>query len=203
MEQLPIRRALLSATDKTGLAELGRFLSEYGVELVSTGGTYRNLAEAGLKVTAVSDVTGFPEVLGGRVKTLHPHIHAGILADKDNPEHVSSLRELGIAPFDLVCVNLYDFAGALERGLNDQELVEEIDIGGPTLLRAAAKNYHSLAVLPDPSFYTRFQGEMRDRSGGVGLTLRKELAAYTFSMISRYDRLIAEGLEGPAEVSGT
>jgi len=196
MEQLPIRRALLSATDKTGLADLGRFLTECGVELVSTGGTYKTLAEAGLEVTAVSEVTGFPEVLGGRVKTLHPHIHAGILADKDNPEHHKSLEKLGIAPFDLVCVNLYDFAGALERELSDQELVEEIDIGGPTLLRAAAKNYHSLAVLPDPSFYSRFQSELRDSEGGIGLAFRKELAAYTFSMISRYDRLIAEGLQG-------
>ncbi|MEF8822564.1 MAG: IMP cyclohydrolase [Desulfohalobiaceae bacterium] len=196
MEQLPIRRALLSATDKTGLADLGRFLAECGVELVSTGGTYKTLAEAGLAVTPVSEVTGFPEVLGGRVKTLHPHIHAGILADKDNPEHLKSLEELGITPFDLVCVNLYDFAGALEKGLSAQELVEEIDIGGPTLLRAAAKNYHSLAVLPDPSFYSRFQSELRDSEGSIGLAFRKELATYTFSMISRYDRLIGEGLQG-------
>jgi phosphoribosylaminoimidazolecarboxamide formyltransferase/IMP cyclohydrolase len=201
MEQLPIQRALLSATDKTGLAELGRFLSECGVELVSTGGTYKTLVEAGLTVTPVSDVTGFPEILGGRVKTLHPRIHAGILANKDDPEHLRALDEMGIAAFDLVCVNLYDFAGALEKGLTDQHLVEEIDIGGPTLLRAAAKNYHSLAVLPDPSFYSRFQSELRDKEGNIGLALRKELAAYTFSMVSRYDRLIATGLGGPQETS--
>jgi len=201
MEQLPIQRALLSATDKTGLSELGQFLSDHGVEMVSTGGTYKTLVQAGLAVTPVSDVTGFPEILGGRVKTLHPHIHAGILADKDDPEHLRSLDELGIPPFDLVCVNLYDFAGALEKGLKDQDLVEEIDIGGPTLLRAAAKNYHSLAVLPDPSFYSRFQAELRNRGGNVGLALRKELAAYTFSMVSRYDRLIATGLGGPQDTS--
>ena len=201
MEQLPIKRALLSATDKTGLADLGRFLTEYGVELVSTGGTLKTLAEAGLSVTQVSEVTGFPEVLGGRVKTLHPRIHAGVLADKDDPEHMESLEELDIAPFDLVCVNLYDFAGALEKGLEERELVEEIDIGGPTLLRAAAKNYHSLAVLPDPSFYSRFQSELQSREGHVGLPLRRELAAYTFSMVSRYDRLIAEGLGGAANTA--
>jgi phosphoribosylaminoimidazolecarboxamide formyltransferase/IMP cyclohydrolase len=201
MDQLPIKRALLSATDKTGLDELGRFLAEFGVELVSTGGTYKALTAAGLTVTPVSEVTGFPEIMGGRVKTLHPRIHAGVLADKDNPEHLSSLEELGIAPFDLVCVNLYDFAGALQRGLNDRDLVEEIDIGGPTLLRAAAKNYHSLAVLPDPSFYSRFQAELRSREGSIGLSLRKELAAYTFSMVSRYDRLISEGLGGTEERS--
>ncbi|MCF8030446.1 MAG: IMP cyclohydrolase [Desulfohalobiaceae bacterium] len=201
MERLPVKRALLSATNKSGLTELGGFLAEYGVELVSTGGTYRTLSEAGLAVTPVKEVTGFPEVLGGRVKTLHPHIHAGILADKDDPEHIRALKELDIAPFDLICVNLYDFAGALERGLQDKELVEEIDIGGPTLLRAAAKNYHSVAVLPDTSFYSRFQSEMRDLEGSIGLGLRKELAAYTFSMISRYDRLIATGLGGSEDVS--
>lgn len=194
MDKLSINRALISVTDKSGITDLGKSLSELGVELVSTGGTYKQLFNAGLEVTQVSDITGFPEVLGGRVKTLHPHIHAGIMADKDSQEHMQSLEKMGIQPFDLVCVNLYDFAGALERNLSDKELVEEIDIGGPTLLRAAAKNFHSLCVLPDPSFYQTFLQEMKENNNLVGLAFRKEAAAYAFSMTSLYDSMIARGL---------
>ena len=131
MDFLPIRRALLSVTHKDGLAEFATFLHANGVELVSTGGTLKFLENAGLPVTAVSDVTGFPEILGGRVKTLHPHIHGGILADKDNPEHLAVLKEKGIKAFDLICVNLYDFESALAKGLKPCEAIEEIDIGGP------------------------------------------------------------------------
>ena len=148
MDMLPIRRAILSVTDKTGLVEFATFLSQNGVELVSTGGTMKALQAAGLPVTAVSDVTGFPEILGGRVKTLHPKIHGGILANKDIPEHMATLEEKEIKPFDLVCVNLYDFAGAVERKLSLEQAVEEIDIGGPCMIRAAAKNFHSILVLP-------------------------------------------------------
>ena len=153
MDMLPIRRAILSVTDKTGLVEFATFLSQNGVELVSTGGTMKALQAAGLPVTAVSDVTGFPEILGGRVKTLHPKIHGGILANKDIPEHMATLEEKEIKPFDLVCVNLYDFAGAVERKLSLEQAVEEIDIGGPCMIRAAAKNFHSILVLPGTKWY--------------------------------------------------
>ena len=162
MDMLPIRRAILSVTDKTGLVEFATFLSQNGVELVSTGGTMKALQAAGLPVTAVSDVTGFPEILGGRVKTLHPKIHGGILANKDIPEHMATLEEKEIKPFDLVCVNLYDFAGAVERKLSLEQAVEEIDIGGPCMIRAAAKNFHSILVLPGTKWYATAMQEMKE-----------------------------------------
>lgn len=167
MDMLPIRRAILSVTDKTGLVEFATFLSQNGVELVSTGGTMKALQAAGLPVTAVSDVTGFPEILGGRVKTLHPKIHGGILANKDIPEHMATLEEKEIKPFDLVCVNLYDFAGAVERKLSLEQAVEEIDIGGPCMIRAAAKNFHSILVLPGTKWYaTAMPGDEGTRHEG-------------------------------------
>ncbi|THB70807.1 MAG: IMP cyclohydrolase [Desulfovibrio sp.] len=192
MDSLPIRRAILSVTDKSGLVDLARFLVDGGVELVSTGGTKKVIAEAGLPVAAVSDVTGFPEILGGRVKTLHPHIHAGILVDKDQDEHIRTLEELGIAPFDLIVVNLYNFALAAERGLDLKAAVEEIDIGGPTMLRAAAKNFHSVLVAPEPGVYLRIMQELGDNEYCAGLELRREMAAATFSATSRYDAMITE-----------
>ncbi len=191
MEQLAIKRALLSVTDKTGLNELGIFLVEHGVELVSTGGTCAFLESEGLPVTKVSSVTNFPEILGGRVKTLHPHIHGGILADKDNAEHMQSLDELSIKSFDLICVNLYDFAGAVERKLSLLQAVEEIDIGGPCMLRAAAKNYHSVLVLPAPNCYVEGMSEMRKNKMHVGLEIRKTMAIRTFEATSRYDALVS------------
>lgn len=194
MDMLPIRRAIISVTDKSGVVEFAAFLKEHGVELVSTGGTKRALQESGLDVTSVSDVTGFPEIMNGRVKTLHPHIHAGVLADKDNPEHLETLKELGIATFDLICVNLYEFEKAKDMGLSAQELVEHIDIGGPTMLRASAKNYHSILVAPDPADYARIMDEMRTNNGGVGLELRREMAAKTFAATSHYDNMIATSL---------
>jgi len=193
MELLPIRRAILSVTDKSGLAEFATFLSGQGVELISTGGTHKKLVAAGLKVSSVSDVTGFPEILGGRVKTLHPRVHAGILADKDNPGHLLTLGELAIAAFDMVCVNLYNFADAASKGLDLKNAVEEIDIGGPCMLRAAAKNFHSVIVVPDPSYYARIQAEIAAK-GGVTLELRRELAAETFRRVSAYDDMIARYL---------
>jgi len=138
MQRLPIRRALLSVTDKTDLLEFARFLHKAGVRLISTGGTRRVLAEADLPVTAVSELTGFPEILNGRVKTLHPRIHGPLLADKSNPDHLETLLKLDLEPLDLVCVNLYNFAHALEQGMDMRACVEHIDIGGPCLLRAAA-----------------------------------------------------------------
>lgn len=193
MDNIPIRRAILSVTDKSGLADFAAFLSSKGVELVSTGGTQKALEAAGLKVTAVSEVTGFPEILGGRVKTLHPKIHAGILACKDKPDHMATLAEKGIRPFDLVCVNLYDFAGAVERRLSLEQAVEEIDIGGPCMLRAAAKNFHSVLVLPSPQWYRDAMREM-EKDGTVSLSFRQAMASRAFEATSRYDALITSYL---------
>ena len=192
MELLPVRRAILSVTNKSGLVRFAEFLSKkWKVSFVSTGGTMQTLENAGLSVTAVSSVTGFPEILGGRVKTLHPNIHAGILADKDRPEHLATLAEKGIEAFDLVCVNLYDFAGAVERKLSLAEAVEEIDIGGPCMIRAAAKNFHSVLVAPGPEWYDTIMEEMDANNGCVGLALRRRLASRAFSETSRYDALIS------------
>lgn len=197
MEFLPIKRALLSVTHKDGLKEFATFLHEQGVELVSTGGTMKFLQEAGLPVTAVDSVTGFPEILNGRVKTLHPRIHGGILADKDNPAHLETLKEHNIEPFDLVCVNLYDFATALQKKLPVRNMVEEIDIGGPCLMRATAKNFHSMLILPDPSFYAQAKEEILSGEG-VSLSFRKKMSARTFSITSQYDAMISLYLEGVA-----
>jgi len=194
MEFLPIKRAILSVTDKTGLVEFASFLAGNGVEIVSTGGTMRVLAQNGVPVTAVSDVTGFPEILDGRVKTLHPKIHAGILAKKDNPGHIQTLADLEIRPFDLVCVNLYDFSGAVERKLTLEQAVEEIDIGGPCLLRAAAKNFHSILVLPSPQWYEPARDEMQIHSMSVSLEFRQVMASRAFDSTSRYDALISSYL---------
>ena len=193
MDILPIRRAILSVTDKSGLVEFATFLTSRGVELVSTGGTQKALEAAGLPVTAVSTVTGFPEILGGRVKTLHPKIHAGILANKDEPQHMQTLAEKGIRPFDLVCVNLYDFAGAVERHLSLEQAVEEIDIGGPCMLRASAKNFHSILVLPSPQWYTAAMEEL-EKDTPVGLEFRQIMASRAFEATSRYDALITSYL---------
>ena len=193
MDILPIRRAILSVTDKSGLVEFATFLTSRGVELISTGGTQKALEAAGLPVTAVSTVTGFPEILGGRVKTLHPKIHAGILANKDEPTHMQTLAEKGIRPFDLVCVNLYDFAGSVERHLSLEQAVEEIDIGGPCMLRAAAKNFHSILVLPSPQWYTAAMEEM-EKDTTVGLEFRQVMASRAFEATSRYDALITSYL---------
>jgi len=191
MELLPIKRALLSVTNKAGLPELARFLHAAGVELVSTGGTRKLLVESGLPVTAVSDVTGFPEILNGRVKTLHPAIHGGILADKDKPEHMATLADHRIAPFDMVVVNLYAFENALAKGLPLADMVEEIDIGGPTLLRASAKNFNSILVVPDPAFYPEVMDTLAQNAMQAPLPLRQKTAAATFRKTSIYDDAIA------------
>lgn len=194
MQSLSIKRALVSVTHKDGLDSFAPFLHERGVELVSTGGTLKYLQGLGLPVTPVSDVTGFPEILNGRVKTLHPRIHGGILADKDNPAHLETLKEHAIAPFDLVCVNLYDFSSALEKKLPVRDMVEEIDIGGPCLIRASAKNFHSILVLSDPALYDAARQEIA--SGSVSLAFRMRAAQTAFAHTSRYDAMIAEWLMG-------
>jgi phosphoribosylaminoimidazolecarboxamide formyltransferase/IMP cyclohydrolase len=197
------RRALLSVSDKSGLADLGRGLVDFGFELVSTGGTARALREAGLPVTDVAAVTGAPEMLDGRVKTLHPRVHAGILADRRLADHRRQLTAAGIAPFDLVVVNLYPFAAAAERpGITPDELVEEIDIGGPSMVRAAAKNHESVAIVTSPDRYGAVLDALRT-TGAVPLDLRRELAIEAFRHTAAYDARIAAvlperiGVEAP------
>lgn len=196
MEFLPIKRALLSVTDKTGLAPFAKFLTDGGANLISTGGTYSALKSAGLPVTQVSEVTGFPEIMDGRVKTLHPRIHGGILADKDNPAHLAQLGGLGIETFDLICVNLYNFAEAAQKGLDLRAAIEQIDIGGPCMLRAAAKNFHSILVVPHAKFYPEVEKTLRENGGKAPLELRRQMAAATFAATSAYDAMIAEYLGG-------
>ena len=190
MDLLPIHRAILSVTDKTGLVEFAKFLVDNGVELVSTGGTMKCLKEGGLPVKAVSDVTGFPEILGGRVKTLHPMIHGGILCNKDLPEQLEPVKKMGITPVDLVCVNLYNFAGAVSRHLSLELAVEEIDIGGPCMLRAAAKNYHSVLVVPGVEWYEPAMEDLKEHNMCSSLEFRQLMASRTFDATSRYDALI-------------
>lgn len=194
MDMLPVKRGILSVTDKSGLAQFAAELAGFGVELVSTGGTRKMLLDSGLEVKSVSDLTGFPEIMGGRVKTLHPGVHGGVLADKDNPEHLSTLEEHGIGTIDMICVNLYNFAKAVSEGQDLKNAVEQIDIGGPTMLRAAAKNFHSVLVVPNPAHYPRIIEEMKANNGCVSLKLRKELAAETFALVSEYDSMIAKYL---------
>ena len=190
MDLLPIRRAILSVTDKSGLAEFAGFLAENGVELVSTGGTMKALQAAGLPVKPVSDVTGFPEILGGRVKTLHPKIHGGILCNKDLPEHLETLKQMDIVPVDLVCVNLYNFAGAVSRKLSLEQAVEELDIGGPCMIRAAAQNYHSVLVVPSPEWYGPAIEDLKAHGMRSSLEFRQAMASRAFDATSRYDALI-------------
>jgi phosphoribosylaminoimidazolecarboxamide formyltransferase/IMP cyclohydrolase len=188
------RRALLSVSDKAGLAELGRGLVDRGYELVSTGGTARTLRDAGLAVIDVSAVTGFPEILDGRVKTLHPAIHAGILADGRQAAHREALVQRGVAPFDVVVVNLYPFAAAADRpGITLDELVEEIDIGGPSLVRAAAKNHASVAIVTSPTRYDEVLAAL-DKPGGIPPGLRAALAVEAFRHTAAYDARIAAEL---------
>ncbi|HET7665793.1 MAG TPA: bifunctional phosphoribosylaminoimidazolecarboxamide formyltransferase/IMP cyclohydrolase [Mycobacterium sp.] len=185
----PIRRALISVYDKTGLAELARGLHDAGVDIVSTGSTAKTIAGAGVPVTPVEQVTGFPEVLDGRVKTLHPHVHAGLLADLRKPEHVSALADLGIAAFELVVVNLYPFTETVASGAGVDECVEQIDIGGPSMVRAGAKNHPSVAVVVDPLGYDGVLAAVR--AGGFTLDERKRLASLAFRHTAEYDVAVA------------
>jgi len=196
------RRALLSVSDKTGLADLGRGLVARGFELISTGGTARALREAGLPVTDVAAVTGFPEMLDGRVKTLHPRVHAGLLADRRRADHRGALAAAGIAPFELVVVNLYPFAEAARRpGLDLDGLVEEIDIGGPSMVRAAAKNHASVAIVTSPARYADVLAAL-DAEGGVPLGLRSALAVEAFRHTAAYDARIAAELPCRMDAAG-
>ncbi|GGY02802.1 bifunctional phosphoribosylaminoimidazolecarboxamide formyltransferase/IMP cyclohydrolase [Streptomyces djakartensis] len=185
----PLRRALVSVYDKTGLEDLARGLDEAGVELVSTGSTAAKIAAAGVPVTKVEELTGFPECLDGRVKTLHPRVHAGILADLRLDSHREQLAELGVEPFDLVVVNLYPFRETVASGASPDECVEQIDIGGPSMVRAAAKNHPSVAVVTSPARYADVLEAVR--SGGFDLATRKRLAAEAFQHTAAYDVAVA------------
>jgi len=186
----PVRRVLLAVYDKTGVIELARGLVELGAALVSSGGTAQALREAGLAVTPVEDVTGSPEMLGGRVKTLHPKIHGGLLADRRKQEHVDQLAEHGIEPFDLLVSNLYPFRETVTSGAGFDDVIEKIDIGGPAMVRAAAKNFASVGVVVDPARYHSLLDELR-REGGLTLETRRELAAAAFAHTAAYDSAIA------------
>jgi phosphoribosylaminoimidazolecarboxamide formyltransferase / IMP cyclohydrolase len=185
----PIRRALISVYDKTGLAELARGLHDAGVAIVSTGSTAKTIAASGVPVTPVEDVTGFPGVLDGLVKTLHPGLHAGLLADTRKAEHLAALDELGVAAFELVVVNLYPFAETVESGASEDECVEQIDIGGPSMVRAAAKNHPSVAVVVEPLGYDGVLAAVR--AGGFTLEQRKRLASLAFRHTAEYDVAVA------------
>ncbi len=192
---MPVRRAVLSVSDKSGLVEFARGLVELGVAILSTGGTAARLREGGLAVTDVGEYTGAGEMLDGRVKTLHPRIHAGILARRDRPDDLATLAKAGIEPIDLVVVNLYPFAAKIrEVGGRIERALEEIDVGGPTMVRAAAKNYPSVAVLVDPADYGRVLDELR-RAGAVAESTRRELAGKAFAHTAEYDRLIADSFQ--------
>ncbi|WP_061711652.1 bifunctional phosphoribosylaminoimidazolecarboxamide formyltransferase/IMP cyclohydrolase [Kocuria palustris] len=190
LDRLPLKRALISVYDKTGLEELAQGLHSAGVSLVSTGSTAKRIAEAGVPVTEVADLTGFPECLEGRVKTLHPRVHAGILADRRKDDHVRQLQQLEIESFDLVVVNLYPFAETVRSGAGRDEVVEQIDIGGPSMVRAAAKNHPSVAVVVDPARYDDVVAAASD--GGFDLAARRRLAAAAFSHTAAYDTAVAE-----------
>jgi phosphoribosylaminoimidazolecarboxamide formyltransferase/IMP cyclohydrolase len=188
-DRRPVRRALIGVSDKAGLLAFATALHEVGVEIVSTGGTARALAAGGVPVTAVEELTGFPESLDGRVKTLHPNVHAGLLADMGNPSHVEQLRSLDIAPFDLLVVNLYPFTETVASGAAPDECVEQIDIGGPAMVRAAAKNHASVAVVVDPARYDWVAEQVRD--GGFTFADRRSLAVEAFRHTASYDVAVA------------
>ena len=188
----PIRRALVSVYDKDRLIEIGKALSSAGIEILSTGSTAKNLADAGIAVTEVSAYTGFPEIMGGRVKTLHPRVHGGILADQNNPEHLAAIDELDIKPFDLVIINLYPFAETIASGANFEESIEQIDIGGPSMLRGAAKNHGSVAVICQTSQYDQLLDAIK--AGGFTQVERRALALEVFRTTAEYDLAIATWL---------
>lgn len=198
--QQHIRRALLSVSDKAGLVELAEVLVGFGVELISTGGTRKVLAEAKLPVKDIAEVTGFPEMLDGRVKTLHPIIHGGLLARRDLAEHMATIAEHGIQPIDLVVCNLYPFEATVAKpNVSDEEVIENIDIGGPSMLRSAAKNFHAVAVLTAPEQYASIIAELQANQGALSLETRRRLAAAVFQRTAAYETAIAAYLTPPTE----
>jgi phosphoribosylaminoimidazolecarboxamide formyltransferase/IMP cyclohydrolase len=196
MADLPIRRALLSASDKTGLLDFAKALHERGVEIISTGGTASALKAAGVPVKDVSELTGFPEMMDGRVKTLHPAVHGGLLAIRGNAGHEAAAQEHGIQPIDLLVVNLYPFEATVAKGASYEDCIENIDIGGPAMIRGAAKNHDSVTVVVEPEDYDRVLREMSANNGGTMLAFRQELAAKAFARTAAYDAAISNWLAG-------
>jgi len=191
-----IQRAIISVTDKGGIVEFARSLSGFGVEILSTGGTARALRGSGISVTDISDYTGFPEMMDGRVKTLHPKVHGGLLGLRDNPEHVSMMKEHGIKAIDMVVVNLYQFEKTVAReGVSLEEAVENIDIGGPSMLRSSAKNFKDVTVIVDPADYDIVLKEMEETGGETKLETRFRLARKVFQLTHHYDGAISRYLE--------
>ncbi|MEM8996396.1 MAG: bifunctional phosphoribosylaminoimidazolecarboxamide formyltransferase/IMP cyclohydrolase, partial [Acidobacteriota bacterium] len=200
---LPIQRALVSVYDKSGLLDFARALDQLGIEILSTGGTRRALLEAGIPVTPVADVTEHPEILDGRVKTLHPRIHGGILADRRRARHLTELQEHRIQPIDLVICNLYPFQSTVASGASDAEIIDMIDVGGPTMIRAAAKNFSSVGVVVDPDDYPQIQAALEDGERHLPESLRRALALKAFRQTQAYDAAIATWLQGaPGDGAG-
>ncbi len=191
MKSQPVQRAIISVSDKAGIVEFAAALSRLGVDILSTGGTARLLRSAELTVIGIDEITQYPEMLDGRVKTLHPAVHGGILFRRDRQDHTAAIKAAGIAPIDLVCVNLYPFSDTVSRGSNVEECVENIDIGGPAMIRAAAKNYQDVVVLVEPSDYAAVLCELQETGGTVSLPTRKRLAARAFAHVAAYDAVIA------------
>ncbi len=195
MATVKIRRALLSVSDKTGLVDFARALSEMGVVIISTGGTARALKDAGIEVVPIEQVTGFPEMMDGRVKTLHPKVHGGILAIKDNPKHQQDMKAHGIESIDMVCVNLYPFEKTVAKpGCSLADAIENIDIGGPTMIRSSAKNNAFVAVVTDASQYEGIIEEMKANDGAISAQTRSKLALAAFKRTAQYDRAISDYL---------
>jgi phosphoribosylaminoimidazolecarboxamide formyltransferase/IMP cyclohydrolase len=198
--EVRVARAVLSVSDKTGIVEFARGLTELGVEIISTGGTATMLDEAGLPVRSISDLTGFPEIMDGRVKTLHPRLYAGMLALRDDPEHMRTAEEQDVEFIDLICVNLYPFERtAAQRGVSEREVIENIDIGGSTLIRAAAKNWRYVAPVTTPASYDAILAELRESDGRLSVATRENLAAEAFAVTARYDAAIARWFQEKRE----
>ena len=189
---VPVRRALISLSDKAKLDELARALAKHGIELVSTGGTAARLRETGAQVRDISDLTGFPEMMDGRVKTLHPKVHGGLLGVRDNAEHSAAMKEHGIPPIDLVVVNLYPFEATVMRGASRDEIIENIDIGGPSMVRSAAKNHAFVTIVTDPADYEELIAELDSNGGATLLDFRKRMAAKAFARTAAYDSMISQ-----------
>src|SRR5829696_6465658 len=191
----PIRRALISVSDKTGILDFARELNHFNVEIISTGGTAKALRDAGITVRDISDITGFPEMMDGRVKTLHPRVHGGLLAIRDKPDHVAAMQEHGIEPIDMVVVNLYPFAETISRaGVTREEAIEQIDIGGPAMIRSAAKNSADVAVVVNPSQYPQLIHELHASGGSIPIPLLQRLGAEAFQHTAQYDTTVSSYL---------
>jgi len=191
-----IKKAIISVTDKSGIVEFAEALLKFDVQILSTGGTARALREGGISVTDISDYTGFPEMMDGRVKTLHPKVHGGLLGLRDNPEHVEMMNKYGILPIDMVVVNLYQFEKTVAKeGVTLEEAIENIDIGGPSMLRSSAKNFRDVTVIVDPADYDVVLKEMEETGGETTRTTRFRLATKVFQLTHQYDGAIAAYLE--------